>query len=113
MRPRGNRTLNNVSLKWLSKFGIIGAWIRDHDWTHSPLGPIEGWPEELLSSLRICLNAQFPFVVMWGQDFLYFYNELSIPKMGSKHPLALGKPAGEIWSETWTEENPAILRRVF
>jgi PAS domain S-box-containing protein len=90
------------SLWWLSGGGELGRLIHDHDWTKTPLGRIETWPQSLKASVNLILNARHPMWVGWGKDATFFYNDAYIEVLSrAKHPWALGKPAAEVWSEIW------------
>ena len=81
--------------------GEMGRRIREFDWSATPLGPIDGWPQSLRSALSICLNSNFPIAVYWGSDLVLLYNDEWSPIPGEKHPWALGRPAREAWPEIW------------
>lgn len=75
--------------------------VRDHDWSSSPLGPIEAWPPILRTTLGLCLKSSVPTAIYWGPDLLLLYNDTWAPVPGERHPLALGRPAAEVWSDIW------------
>ncbi|MGA2244573.1 MAG: ATP-binding protein [Verrucomicrobiota bacterium] len=76
--------------------------IRSHDWSQSPLGPIENWPQSLRTAISLILNAQHPMWVGWGPEITFFYNDAYISVLSlAKHPQALGKSCAEVWAEIW------------
>ncbi|MFD1704751.1 HWE histidine kinase domain-containing protein [Methylopila henanensis] len=75
--------------------------IRDHDWSATPLGPVEGWPAPLKAALGICLNSSYPTAVYWGPELRLLYNDAWRPVADDRHPLALGRPAAEVWPDIW------------
>ncbi len=77
--------------------------MRSQDWSQTPLGAVETWPQSLRSALSICLNSRFPIAIYWGQDYLLLYNDAWRPIVGDKHSWALGHPAREVWSEIWDD----------
>ena len=82
--------------------GELGRLIRSHDWSATSLGPISGWPQSLMTSLSVVLNAQMPMWLGWGPDIIFFYNDAYIDVLSqAKHPWALGRPAAEVWREIW------------
>src|SRR3981081_4459932 len=83
--------------------GEMRGRIRDFDWKQSPLGPVERWPAELVSTLRLCLSARFPMAIYWGRESFLLYNDAWRPILGDKHPWALGRGAREVWPEIWEE----------
>jgi PAS domain S-box-containing protein len=85
----------------VSGVGEMAELTRTHDWSRSPLGPIEAWPEGLLCSVNTMLACQFPSVILWGPEMVQFYNDSYRPLMAEKHPTALGQTARECWKEAW------------
>src|SRR5262245_21974277 len=82
--------------------GRMGALMRTHDWSRSPLGPPACWPDTLKAAIGTCLASRFPMVVWWGPDLAMLYNDAWRPILGeTKHPAGLGRSAAEVWPETW------------
>ncbi|WP_243368270.1 HWE histidine kinase domain-containing protein [Microvirga solisilvae] len=81
-----------------------------HDWSRSPLGYPETWPEALRRALNLVLPSPFPMFVAWGPELCLLYNEASIPIMGAWHPTSLGQPLKEILPETWDDLSPLVDR---
>lgn len=96
---------------FLAGGGEMAKRVRAIDWTVTPLGPIHRWPQSLRSALSICLNSNFPIAIYWGSDLVLFYNDEWSPIPGEKHPLALGRPASEVWPEIWHIIEP-LFRQV-
>src|ERR1051325_5814956 len=88
-------------LAFLAGGGEMGESIRAFDWSRTPLGPIEGWPQSLRSALSICLNSTSPIPLYGGGDLVLLYSDGWSPTPGEKPPWALGRPAGEAWPEIW------------
>jgi PAS domain S-box-containing protein len=87
--------------------------VRDHDWSATPLGPRERWPESLKLSVETMLAAGFPMSIRWGPEFITIYNDAYVEILGDKHPGALGLPAREVWPEIYEDLgrlNESILR---
>jgi PAS domain S-box-containing protein len=55
--------------------GRAGATLREFDWSATPVGQPEGWPESLRVSLRIVLNTNHPMLIWWGDELTQFYND--------------------------------------
>lgn len=86
----------------------MGALMRAHDWSTSPIGHPDTWPQALRSAVRLMLpNKQIMFVA-WGSELAFLYNDAYRPVFGKKHPWALGRPFREIWSEVWDEVAPLV-----
>src|SRR6516162_9227478 len=80
----------------------MGALMRTHDWSRSPLGPPACWPDTLKAAIATCLASRFPMVVWWGPELVMLYNDAWQPILGeTKHQAGLGRPAAEVWPETW------------
>ncbi|WNG51617.1 hypothetical protein F0U60_51465 [Archangium minus] len=44
--------------------------MRSIDWSQTPLGPVEGWPQSLRSLLSLLLTSPSPVFLWWGREFL-------------------------------------------
>ena len=97
-------------LSFLLGGGELGALIRAKDWSATPLGPVEAWPQSLKTSLGILLNSRYPMFVFWGPHLVKIYNDAYRPITGHKHPWALGRPAHEVWPEIWHDIKPLVDR---
>jgi PAS domain S-box-containing protein len=86
--------------------GEMGERIRAFDWSATPLGPVESWPQSLRSAISILLPSKAQIILFWGPDFISLYNDAYRPVFGGKHPHALGRPARECWSEVWDVLEP-------
>ena len=90
--------------------GEMGALMRSYDWSKTPLGSVDQWPQSLRSALSICLNSRFPIAIYWGADCVLLYNDAWRPIVGDKHPWSLGRPAREVWPEIWNDIGPEFER---
>ncbi|MDF1506372.1 PAS domain-containing protein, partial [Roseisolibacter sp. H3M3-2] len=90
--------------------GEMGALMRAHDWSTSPLGAPGDWPQSLRSALSICLGSAFPIALYWGPELALVYNDAWSPIPGGKHPWALGRPAREVWPEIWETIGPLFAQ---
>jgi PAS domain S-box-containing protein len=83
--------------------------VRGFDWSSTSLGPIETWPESLLTSVNILLSSRHPLFLWWGDDLIQFYNDAYRPSLGrGKHPSALGQRGEECWQEVWSSIGPQV-----
>ena len=94
---------------FLTGGGAVGALMRSHDWSQSPLGYPETWPQSLKSVVGLLLNSRFPMFVAWGDTLGFLYNDAYAEILGAKHPQALGARFADIWSEIWSDIEPLIL----
>ena len=86
----------------------MGALMRAHDWSDSPLGAPDTWPQSLRSVVGLLLQSQFPMFVAWGTELGFLYNDSYAEILGTKHPRALGRRFHDIWSEIWADISPLI-----
>src|SRR5882724_8386362 len=94
---------------WLVGGGEMGKLIRSMDWTNTPLGSIESWPQSLRTTVSICLGSRHPIVLWWGPERWMFYNDAYRPMLGeSKHPQFLGAPGQACWAEIWDVIGPMM-----
>jgi PAS domain S-box-containing protein len=83
--------------------------IRTFDWSKTPLGPLDAWPQSLRTSVSTCLSCAFPIVLWWGPELVILYNEEYRAILGpAKHPGALGAPGAAVWSEIWDTIGPML-----
>jgi len=97
-------------LPFLSGGGQMGAMMRAHDWSGSPLGHPRGWPQALRTTVGLMLNSKFPMFVAWGPELGFLYNDSYATILGEKHPQALGRRFHDIWREIWDDIHPLIVR---
>lgn len=75
--------------------------IRVHNWSKTPLGPIEGWSETLLATVNLMLHSPFPTILSWGEQMVFLYNDAAISTLTLKHPKALGADYRDVFHEAW------------
>ncbi len=89
--------------------GEMADLIRSFDWSATPVGPIEQWPETLLVTVNLLLATRHPMFLWWGDDLIQFYNDAYRPSIREdKHPKAVGQPGRECWPEIWHIIGPQI-----
>ena len=91
--------------------GQVGTLMRALDWSATPLGSPEAWPQSLRTIVSTCLNSRFPILVWWGPDLVMLYNDAYVALIGAKHPHALGRSGREVFPEIWDIIGP-MLRAV-
>ena len=89
---------------------MMGAMMRAHDWSASPLGSPRQWPQALRTVVGLMLNSKFPMFVAWGGELGFLYNDSYISILGDKHPTSLGKRFHDVWAEIWHDIHPLIVR---
>jgi len=93
--------------------GEMARRIREMDWSATPLGSSEAWPQSLKLSLTMILASGFPMAIRWGPELVLIYNDAYRPILRDKHPAALGRSLREVWWEVYPDLGPlneAILR---
>jgi PAS domain S-box-containing protein len=91
--------------------GEMGALMRQHDWSRTPVGPVADWPQSLRTALSILLASGYPMYIAWGPEFVQFYNDAYRPILGAtKHPAALGQGTRECFAEIWDIIGPMFDR---
>lgn len=89
--------------------GEMADLTRAFDWSQTPVGPIEQWPETLLITVNTMLSSRHPMFLWWGKELVQFYNDAYRPSLGAdKHPRALGQNGIECWPEVWPIIGPQI-----
>ena len=91
---------------FLAGGGEAGALVRAFDWTATPLGAPESWPEALRTGLAVCLNSTMASAVYWGPDFITLYNDAWAQQQAGRHPWAMGRPARESRADLWATLEP-------
>src|ERR1700759_4846259 len=94
---------------FMAEGGEMGALTRAFDWSRTPLGPPENWPQSLRVTVRLVLTSRHPMFIWWGSDLIQFYNDAYRETMGpERHPSALGGRGRECWDEIWDIIGPQI-----
>ncbi len=99
-------------LTFLAGGGEMGARMRALDWSTTPLGPPERWPQSLRSTVSLLLPSKAQIILFWGPEFAVLYNDAYRPVFGAKHPHALGLPGHLAWSEIWDSQLHDLLAGV-
>ncbi|HKQ92903.1 MAG TPA: PAS domain S-box protein [Blastocatellia bacterium] len=88
----------------------MGKLIREMDWSKTPLGPIESWPQSLRTTVNLCLASNFPISIAWGPQRTQIYNDGYWPICGAKHPHSMGQDFRECWYSAWPAIGEAFER---
>src|SRR6478609_8795701 len=73
--------------------------IRGFDWSTTPLGQIDRWPQSLKTAIEIILRSPVPMVTLWGPPGIMIYNDAYSVFAGGRHPKLLGSKVLEGWPE--------------
>lgn len=88
--------------------GEMGARMAAHDWSRTPLGPTETWPQSLKTAVGIMLASRFAMWMAWGEELIFLCNDAYLPTLGVKADWALGVRSDKVWAEVWPEVEPRI-----
>ncbi|WP_307533153.1 SpoIIE family protein phosphatase [Streptomyces sp. V3I8] len=87
----------------------VGRDLARVDWSRTPLGPPDRWPQSLRTAVSILLSSRFSMWMAWGEELTFFCNAAyRRATLGQKYPWALGRPASEVWTEIWDDIGPRI-----
>ena len=104
--------MTRSNLAFLLGGGEMGARMRALDWSKSPLGPVDTWPQSLRSTVSMLLPSKAQIILFWGSEFVVLYNDAYRPVFGAKHPHALGLPGAQAWKEIWDSQLHPLLAGV-
>ena len=91
--------------------GEMAQLMRARNWSETPLGAADTWPNSLRTIVRVLLTSRFAMWMGWGPELTFFYNDAyRAMTLGAKHPWALGRPSREVWAEIWPQIGPRIER---
>ncbi len=94
---------------FLAGGGEMGALMRAHDWTATPLGDPAAWSQSLRTAVRLLLNCGHPMYIWWGLELVCLYNDAYRRSIGpERHPSSLGQPGRAVWEEIWPIIGPQI-----
>ena len=77
----------------------LACRIREFDWARTSVGPIEGWPQVMKSTVGLILRSPIPIVTLWGDKGVMIYNDAYAAFAGARHPQILGTDVLEAWPE--------------
>ena len=86
---------------FLAGGGEMTRLVHSKDWTETPLGPIEAWPQSLRTTVSLCLASNFPIDIVWGPRNTQIYNDGYRVVCGEGHPAILGMDFTVAWASAW------------
>jgi PAS domain S-box-containing protein len=96
--PSSQPHSTSSDINWLAGGGEMAALIATIDWSKTPLGPMDTWPQSLRTTVSLCLSSTFPILVAWGPEYIQIYNDAYRPICGGKHPQSMGEPFKVCWA---------------
>ncbi|WAJ29484.1 sensor histidine kinase [Antarcticirhabdus aurantiaca] len=88
----------------------MAALVSSLDWSATPLGPMEAWPERLKLMVEQVLACPVVSALVCGPERILIYNDAAARNYGNRHPGALGKPLPETFPEGWASVGPLYER---
>ena len=73
--------------------------VRLFDWSLTPLGAMDTWPERLRAAVDLCLRSAIPAALYIGDTRILLYNDAWADLIGGED--ALGRPAPEVATSLW------------
>ena len=70
------------------------------NWTRTPLGDHNQWPQQLCTVVGLLENSHRPMFVVWGSKETLIYNAAFAAMLGQSHPGALGQSLGDVFCKT-------------
>ncbi|XGV99492.1 MAG: ATP-binding protein [Leptolyngbya sp. BL-A-14] len=103
-----DRVEKDVLKDLFASSGEMGRRIQAFNWADTAIGPAETWSQSLQIALQILLLSKFPMQILWGKEYVQFYNDAYIAIAGNKHPTALGQRGEDCWREVWDFAGPLL-----
>lgn len=73
--------------------------LADLDWSKSPLGPPDAWPDILRVTTQLVMDAAVPMMILWDREARAIYNRAFMAFAGDHHPALFGQPLDRAWPE--------------
>src|SRR5437016_8980107 len=86
---------------WLIGGGEMAKLIKTKDWSGTPLGPIDTWPQSLRTVVSLVQASNSPISLAWGAGHVQIYNDGYWPICGAKHPGSMGQDYRECWASAF------------
>ena len=104
-----HRSLQRDATSRIVGHGEMADLTRRFDWENTCLGPMETWPDTLVTTVNMLLASRHPMFLWWGPELIQFYNDAYRPSIrADKHPIAVGQRGAECWPEIWSIIGPQI-----
>jgi PAS domain S-box-containing protein len=107
---RPNQAPAGSSPSFLAGGGEMGARMRALDWSKTPLGAPEQWPQSLRTIVRVMLDSRYAMWMLWGPELTFFCNDAYLPTVGIKGTWVLGARSDKVWEEIWPDIGPRIAQ---
>ncbi len=98
------------SREFLAGGGEMGALIRAHDWSRTPLGAPERWSPTLRMMVSLSARQSFSAAAVVGPQYISIYNDAYRPMLGSKHPNPWGNRSRVLVGDSGTSSSRSSIR---
>src|SRR5918911_622372 len=88
-------------IRWLVGGSEMAKVIQAKDWSTTPLGPIERWPQSLRTTVSLVQASMSPISLAWGPGHTQIYNDGYWPICGAKHPRSMGEDFTRCCASAW------------
>jgi PAS domain S-box-containing protein len=106
--PAEDGRLSGGDWGFLPHGSAVAALMRRHDWTATPLGPPDRWPQPVRTLAGVMLGSSQPMFLAWGPERTLLYNDAYVSILAAKHPAAMGRPFLEVWHEIRDDLVPIV-----
>ncbi len=96
------RNSDTTPADWIVGGGEMGQLVRSMDWSLTPLGPLDSWPQSLRTTVNMCLASDLPICIIWGPGLVQIYNDGYRVICGGKHPQSMGQNFQQCWIKAWS-----------
>lgn len=86
--------------------GGMAERIRAHDWSATPLGSMEDWPDSLSTLVALMLAAPQIATLAVGPQRIFLYNDAAASHYAGRHPQVLGQPLAEAFAHEFSRVAP-------
>ncbi len=90
--------------------GETRALGRAFDWAATPLGPVAGWPADLVAAVRLALAQPLPAAVIARRGWTVCFNDAFVRPMGAGYLDAFGRDARRTFAHLASRFAPLIER---
>ena len=109
MSDEDKRQAQQSEMTFLPESSELSGLILDLDWSQTPLGPLQDWPQSLKTVTGLLLRSPVPIVLLWGEPGIMIYNDAYAVIAGARHPGLLGSEVREGWPEV-AEFNDHVMK---
>ncbi|MBB3934102.1 PAS domain-containing protein [Aureimonas phyllosphaerae] len=86
--------------EWPRHAGEMAERIRSFDWSRTPLGSVDAWPQSLRTIVDLVLHSPSMMSLVWGADAIHLYNDAFSELLREHRTLALGRSAYETFARS-------------